>query len=65
MKILITGATRRTPIAPHSMATRRRPVRACRLNLAADLKLGTNHLNEIAVVGASIADVRRQFKPAI
>ena len=35
------------------------------LNLAADLKLGTNRLEEIAVVGASIDQVRRQFKPAI
>jgi hypothetical protein len=35
------------------------------LNQAADLKLGTNQLDEIAVIRASIADVRRQFKPAI
>jgi uncharacterized protein (DUF362 family) len=35
------------------------------LNLAADLKLGTNRLEEIAVVGASIDQVRRQFKPAM
>ena len=35
------------------------------LNLAADLKLGTNHLDEIEVVGASIDDVRSQFSPAI
>lgn len=35
------------------------------LNLAADLKLGTNRLDEIEVVGASIADVRYQFKPAV
>lgn len=35
------------------------------LNLAAELKLGTNRLNEIEVVGASIADVRWQFKPAV
>jgi len=35
------------------------------LNLAADRNLGTNHLDEIEVVGASIDDVRRQFKPAI
>jgi uncharacterized protein (DUF362 family) len=35
------------------------------LNLAADLKLGTNRLEEIEVVGASIASVRRQFKPAV
>jgi len=34
------------------------------LNLAADRNLGTNHLDEIVVVGASIDDVRRQFKPA-
>jgi uncharacterized protein (DUF362 family) len=33
------------------------------LNLAANLKLGTNRLDEIEVVGASIDDVRRQFKP--
>jgi uncharacterized protein (DUF362 family) len=35
------------------------------LNLAAERKLGTNHLDEIVVVGASIDEVRRQFKPAI
>ena len=35
------------------------------LNLAAERKLGTNHLDEIAVVGSSIDEVRRQFKPAI
>lgn len=34
------------------------------LNLAYDLKLGTNHLDEIEVVGASIDDVRRSFKAA-
>lgn len=35
------------------------------LNLAAERKLGTNHLDEIAVIGSSIAEVRQQFKPAI
>jgi uncharacterized protein (DUF362 family) len=35
------------------------------LNLAAQLKLGTNNLDEIAVVGASIDQVRRQFKPSV
>lgn len=35
------------------------------LNLAANLKLGTNNLDEIEVVGASIATVRRQFKPSV
>jgi hypothetical protein len=34
------------------------------LNLAADLKLGTNRLEEIAVVGARIDDIRKPFKPA-
>ena len=34
------------------------------LNLAHDLKLGTNRLKEIKVVGASIDDVRIKFKPA-
>jgi len=34
------------------------------LNLAHDLKLGTNRLKEIKVVGASIDDVRVKFKPA-
>ncbi len=34
------------------------------LNLAADLKLGTNHLDEIEVVGATINGVRQQFRPA-
>jgi uncharacterized protein (DUF362 family) len=33
------------------------------LNLAAELELGTNNLDEIEVVGAGISDVRRQFKP--
>jgi uncharacterized protein (DUF362 family) len=35
------------------------------LNLAAGLDMGTNRLDEIEVVGASIADVRRQFKPSV
>jgi uncharacterized protein (DUF362 family) len=34
------------------------------LNLAADLKLGTNRLDAIEVVGARIDDVRRRFRPA-
>jgi uncharacterized protein (DUF362 family) len=34
------------------------------LNLAADLKLGTNRLDEIEVVGAKIDEVRHRFKPA-
>jgi uncharacterized protein (DUF362 family) len=34
------------------------------LNLAVERKLGTNRLDEIAVAGASIDEVRRQFKPA-
>ena len=34
------------------------------LNLAADLKLGTNHLEEIEVAGARIEDVRTRFKVA-
>ncbi|HEU5099496.1 MAG TPA: DUF362 domain-containing protein [Roseiflexaceae bacterium] len=33
------------------------------LNLAAELELGTNDLNEIEVVGARIDEVRQQFKP--
>ena len=33
--------------------------------MAADLGLGTNRLEEIAVVGARIDDVRQQFRPAI
>jgi uncharacterized protein (DUF362 family) len=33
------------------------------LNLAADVKLGTNRLDEIDVVGTSIEDARWQFKP--
>jgi uncharacterized protein (DUF362 family) len=33
------------------------------LNLARELGLGTNRLDEIEVVGLSIADVRREFKP--
>jgi uncharacterized protein (DUF362 family) len=33
------------------------------LNLAAELELGTNHLEEIEVVGAKIDDVRQHFKP--
>jgi uncharacterized protein (DUF362 family) len=35
------------------------------LNLAAELTLGTNRLEQIEVVGASIDDVRTPFKPAI
>ncbi len=34
------------------------------LNLARELGLGTNRLEEIEVVGASIEDVRYQFRPA-
>lgn len=33
------------------------------LNLACDLGLGTNHLEEIEVVGAAIEDVRYEFEP--
>jgi uncharacterized protein (DUF362 family) len=33
------------------------------LNLAHELRMGTNRLEEIDVVGAAIADVRRQFAP--
>ncbi len=33
------------------------------LNLARELGWGTNHLEEIAIVGAAINDVRHEFKP--
>lgn len=35
------------------------------LTLAAERKLGTNRLDEIEVVGSSINDVKKQFKPAV
>jgi hypothetical protein len=35
------------------------------LNLAAELTLGTNRLEQIEVVGASVDEVRTPFKPAI
>jgi uncharacterized protein (DUF362 family) len=34
------------------------------LNLARELGLGTNRLEEIEVIGASIDDVRYEFKPS-
>jgi uncharacterized protein (DUF362 family) len=34
------------------------------LNLAADLKLGSNRLDEIEVVGAGMEDVKQQFRVA-
>jgi uncharacterized protein (DUF362 family) len=34
------------------------------LNLARELGMGTNRLDEIEVVGASIDDVRYEFKPS-
>ena len=34
------------------------------LNLAADLKLGTNRLDQIELVGAKLEEVRQRFRPA-